>query len=199
MVDQWINDGLSKIHYLIANSGEDYFKSSVSIPLVNGTKAYTLATSFCKVNGVDLDDGGSIISLQRYMTQERNMFSGLTGISSPGFSSYMYRIVGNDIELIPTPGTGTIIVNHVPHFDKLIADGQLVHNSVQQGWEAYAVYDASAKVLMREESDASFWIGEAQQMFALVKNALEPRDKTQPLRITDVWQRYRRSWFDGWS
>lgn len=204
-VNQWINDGLKEVHYLLASSGEDYFKSSGTVTLVGGTSSYALSaftpaiTDLYKIKGVDLTSGGQTYDVPRYMVGERNQFKGDVIIAG-NVQRYMYRLNGNNIDLIPTPGAGTITVNYVPQFAKLANDGDLVSSAVPEGWEDFAVAHACARAIRKEESDPGAWEQEKGQLMGMMMKSLEPRDMAEPLRVVDVHGRWSRSsWRNDWG
>lgn len=190
-VIQWLNDGLQEIHYLLANSGEDYFDVTPQlITLVTGTSQYALNADFYKVAGVDLLIGGASYDVPRIMAGERNLYT-RSGVAASD-SVFGYRILGNNIHLIPASGTGQMRVNYVPTFAKLAALADVVHQSVPEGWEAYAIATASAKQLAKEESDPSVMLAEAGKVWQQIKSFFEPRDRVEPMRIVDTHGRFTR-------
>lgn len=191
---QWLNDGLSRIHYLIASSGEDYLTKAASpTTLVAGTSAYALPSDFFKVKGVDLAVGGYTYDVDRYMPQERNRLQSATA-NGPG---YFYRIQGTNIVLIPTPGAGTLTVNYVPTFTA-ISGSTHVNDSVPDGWEEYAVNYAAAQCRRKAEEDSSDFDGKAAEWWATMVKFLEPRDQLEPMRIVDKYRRWDRDPWDSW-
>lgn len=198
LCDQWLNDGLSKIHYLLADSGEDYLSSSGTVALASGTDTYSLSsdlsiTDLYKIKGVDLVQGSHTYDVPRYMVGERNAYGEAAASPSLGSDSgYMYRLKGLDIVLIPPPGSGTLRVNYVPQFTKIGA-GDNVHSSVPEGWEDYAVLMASARAMQRERGDASMFLTQANEMWAMMNRFFEPRDQAEPLRIVDSSKRWERA------
>ncbi len=183
---QWINDGLSKIHYLMADSGEDYIAGvPATYTLVPGTASYDLPTDFYKVRGVDIVSGGQTFDVHRFMAAERNRRQD-ENAAGPG---YQYRLVGQTITLIPTPGTGELCVNYVPQFSVVTAN---LHEAVPEGWEDYAVNHASAMCLLKSQEDASFYLGQCAEQWANMKKFCEPRDQLEPLRVVDKSRRWDR-------
>ena len=56
-----------------------------------------------------------------------------------------------------------------------------------EGWEAYAIYRATAYCIAKEDGDASFWIAEAESMMAKIKQSASTRDQADPEKSTDVY------------
>jgi hypothetical protein len=193
--EQWVNDGLARIHYKIANSGEDYLLTAASsVPFVAGTSAYNLPTGFYKAKGVDyVGSDGLRYSLHRYMAAERNRREGApsTGIG------YEYRILSSTINFIPTPGSGSYILNYIPVYT-VLTSAALWSTVIPIGMEDYAVAYASAQCMMKEESDPSPWVARANELWEMITDWLEPRDQLEPLRVTDVHRRWEHNIWQQW-
>lgn len=195
-VNQWLNDGLQEIHYLLANSGEDYFNATPQSITLNGAASYALNSDFYKAKGVDYVVGSDSFDVPRISPGERNIYQRRT-VQPADFG---YRVLGPSITFVPPPSTGLVRVNYVPQFAKLTVDGNLVHSSVPEGWEAYAVAVATAKLLAKEESDNTVWLAEQKRLMAMMVAFFEPRDQVEPMRIVDAYGRFNRGGGDrDWS
>lgn len=194
-VNQWINDYLSEIHYMLADSGEDYFRSvSPSIALVASQSLYDLPSDFYKARGVDLIDGNSNrYDVPRFMTHERNAYAGTTLAQKADTpSGYLYRVLGDKLEIIPTPTAAgsSLQVRYVRQFAPLEADTDRVDPSVPQGWEDYAALMATANYSAKEEGDPTYWFARAERKLAIIREGLKQRDQVGVLRVTDVYGRW---------
>lgn len=194
-VQQWLNDGLARIHYRIADSGEDYLtKAASSVPFVAGTSAYSLPTDFYKAKGVDfIGTDGLRYSLRRFMAAERNRRQ---GAPSTGYD-YEYRIMASTINFIPTPGSGSYVLNYLPVYT-VLASADLWSTAIPIGMEDYAVQYASGQVKAKEESDASYWMAKAGEIWEQLSRWLEPRDQVEPLRVTDMHRRWDYNVWQQW-
>jgi hypothetical protein len=194
-VQQWINDGLARIWYKIADSGEDYLtKSASAVPFVAGTSAYALPTDFYKAKGVDYVGGDNLKhSLKRYMAAERNRREGAPSVGW----DYEYRLMSSTINFIPTPGAGSYILNYVPIYTAL-APADLWPVVIPLGMEDFAVLYAAAQCAGKEQSDTSFWQAKASETWALIERWLEPRDQVEPLRVVDVHRRWDHNVWMQW-
>ncbi len=193
--EQWVNDGLARIHYKIADSGEDYLtKAASSVPFVAGTAAYNLPSDFYKAKGVDyIASGTQRYSLHRYMAAERNRRE---GAPSTGYD-YQYRVMASTIAFIPTPGSGSYILNYVPVYT-VIASAGLWSTAIPIGMEDYAVAHASAQCCLKEDTDAQGWMARENELWAMITQWLEPRDQLEPLRVTDVHRRWEHNPWLSW-
>lgn len=190
--DEWLNDGLKRLYYKLADCGEQWFRKTQSITLVSGTAGYTLATDFYKVKGVDVVIGSDTYRVPRYMSQERNRKQLLNGSVIAGWADYEYMIHGTTIQIIPTPGSGTLKVHYVPQFARIATGGDLSTSGFPEGWEDYAVLEATVRGREKLEEDATYWIGERDRVWADIVQSATPRDQDEPKRYVDVTGRLRR-------
>lgn len=196
-VTQWLNDHMSEIHYLLANSGEDYFNVTPQSITLTGAASYALNADFYKAKGVDVLLGGQYYDVPRISPGERNVYQ--ANANGPRGAEFGYRILGGSIALLPVQSGGTLRVNYVPHFKRLVSgSNEAVDPSVPEGWEAYAVAQATAKLLAKEESDTTYWVNEAAKLWAQMKSFFEPRDQVEPMRVVDVYGRFSQGRFYDW-
>jgi hypothetical protein len=191
---QWVNDELAKIHYLLADAGGEYFKSSEDTDLIAGTSAYALPATFYKTLGMDYIDGsGNRFRMGRYGWQERDKYQEAGGVySGIGWAEYEYNIIGSQFELIPTPGSGSVRLYYVPHYTRRTYDSDPVNSAIPEGWEEYAVLGVAAKCLIKEESDASNLLGLQATMWQMMQNSARPRDQGEPKKTIDIYGRFSR-------
>lgn len=190
--EQWVNDALQKIHYKLANSGEDYFRSTADTAMVSGTSTYNLPSDFYKMTGVDYVTGGKSYRMGRFMSQERTLRQDEgPDTSTIPWSNYDYRVSGTVIEVIPTPGTGTIRVWYIPQFAK-ISGATVVSSAVPEGWEEFAALECAIKALAKEESSNPDLVQQRNELWQLITDFCEPRDRDEPKRLVDVYGRFSR-------
>lgn len=192
---QWLNDALARIHYMLANSGSDYFRKEGSITLVSGTSSYDLPSDFHQAVGVDEIRNSKRFRVPRFMSQERNKFEYL-GSGTPGYaglSTYEYRIAGQKLWIIPEPSNGaSLSLWYTPQFTKLSLDADLVDPSVSEGLEEYAVLDAAIKCGIKEDVARQDLIAQREVVWQQVRDYAQPRDVDEPRRYIDVHGRFGR-------
>lgn len=193
---QWVNDGLARIHYKIADSGEDYLiKAASSVPFVAGTASYNLPSDFYKAKGVDyVGTDGLRYSLKRFMANERNRRE---GSPTTGYD-YSYRILASTIIFIPTPGSGSFVLNYVPAFAVLSSGAAVWSTAIPIGMEDYAVAYASAQCALKENTDPSGFKSRADELWMMITSWLEPRDQLEPMRVVDIHRRWDHNVWQQW-
>lgn len=191
---QWINDALAKIHYMLADKPDDFFRDEFSIALVAGTSKYALPTDFLRANGVDELRGQKRFRVPRFMSQERNKWQHQAGetIGFGGVSTYEYRVAGSSLFVIPEPGVGELVLFYTPQFTKLEQDADVVDQSVPEGFEEYAVLDAALKFKIKERVDTAETERLRDVVWEQIKDFSGPRDADEPMRVVDVYNRFGR-------
>lgn len=190
---QWANDALSKMHYLVANSGQEYFKSSQDFTLVGGTDQYALPTDIHKPLGCDeITSSGSRYRMGRYGWQERDKYQDALGQSAVAWSQFEYLVIGQNLELIPVPSSGTVRLYYIPQFVKLVSDSDPVSPIFFEGWEQYAVLSVAINARDKQEVDYSQLAAERDQLWQMFVDFLAPRDAGEPKHVVDVYGRFSR-------
>lgn len=182
-LDAWINEANQKLHGMLVDAyGEEYASSTSTFTTDGTTTDFSVATSFYKLYGVDLDYNGSMRALQPYTRAERNSFrDNRTG----AWFMPRYSLVGNYIRLYPAPPsglTGTILF--APGPATLSAGTDTVQ--YPNGWDRFIVVDAAIQALAKEESDASALITEREAIRVEIEKAKELRDLAAPRQVTDM-------------
>ena len=174
-VNELINGALSEIHDMLVNAfGEHYVLSTATISLVVGTEAYSLPSVFLKLLKVWYASGD-----RRYRVPRANLDE-IDGLKLGPQSS------------------GSLQVWYAPQFAAPATDGTVISSAIPQGWEDFVVYDGVAKLLAKEESDTTVWIGERERARQRIMDAATPRDVGECLAVSDVSRRFvsRRDWLE---
>lgn len=147
--DRWrkfANQGLSELHYILAESYADWLEATQSVALVADQTDYPLASTVYKPLSADyVSSDGQNYNIPRFMLSERNdrqAASGWIGSSS----DYQMRIIGAVMRLQPAPNaTGTVTLTYIPAHRDLAQDDEPVHQAIPQGWEEMAAYGAAMR------------------------------------------------------
>lgn len=181
-----INDGLSELHYALANAeNADWFNSSVQIAVVKDTGAYALpngtlysnAKKFYKALKVYLREGSRRYKLRSF---ERGEIDGF--------------------EVAPL-NAGTIDLFYIPEFVALATAGASIDTAYPSGWEDYVALHLAVRLLLRESSfdKASAYAQERDRKLQHILRGITPRDIGTPGHIQDVTNRWSGSvWRPGW-
>jgi hypothetical protein len=192
-----------ELYDILMTSYEDYFASDYVAIQTNGTTAnYPLpdgvtnylggnyngtsgapAKAFYKLAGMDLNVNTSTItpsrvSLLRFDFIKRNTYVYPNSTSTIyGVYNMRYRIMGNNINIIPTPaGNQTLIAWYSPRLPLLLQDTDITTIGVS-GWLAYVITRAAKYALDKEEgTDTSKLDNEILFLKQRIEEASQNRD-----------------------
>lgn len=200
----YINQSYFELYDLLVQKfGNEYFVAPPLVIPTNGTASlalpdgtlYSGARPFYKLLGVDLQlNAGSgtqsYITLHKYEFISRNRYvypqltTNLLAANAP-----RYRIVGNEIQFIPTPQSGqNLRLWYIPRMQTLLSDSDVADGV--SGWTEYIAVDAAIKALQKEESDVSVLAAQKLMLEKRIEEAAENRDAGLPDTVSDV----RRRW-----
>lgn len=202
----YINQSYFELYDLLTTVYEDYYVAPALqlttdgvtqlYPLPNGTN-YNGAPPFYKLMGIDcgLDNSGNAwVTLKKFNFISRNRYV-YPNISSTflGVFNLQYRLLANNIELIPTPSANQILrIWYVPRMQQLLKDTDIADGI--SGWTEYIVVDAAIKALQKEESDVSVLMAEKAMLKQRIEESAMNRDVGQPDSISNT-----RSWAERWG
>lgn len=195
-----INSSIAELYDKLVAATPDYFESTQTLDIVNGTASYALPTDYYKTIGVDvLRSDGTYISLRKYNTAERNFDANLGGVQR----EYMrYRIRGGYLVLVPSPSfTENDSVRHlyIPTPPRLSDYSDTLDDIAN--WSDYVVYDCCIKLGAKEEGDTSNWRALLAKIDARITQMAQTRDVGEPDTIRNceaedaerMWPRYAPS------
>jgi len=158
-----------------------------------------------KLRGVDLGlnpgttgtNNNGWVSIHKFMFAERNKyFYPNTHSTIYGVFNMCYRMLGNNIEFIPTPSSNQPVrLWFIPCLTELLQDTDMTSYSIS-GWIYYVIMRAAKYALDKEESDTT---GLGQEILFLktrIEAASQNRDAAEPDRISDTRNRFGGG---GWS
>lgn len=201
-----INDSAFELYDLLTTLYEDYFLAPGAIFQTNGTSQFYalpdgatnfqdltgtpfLARPFYKLVGVDCGvalNNNAWVTLHKFNFSSRNryIFPQITS-TFLGVFNLAYRVMGDNIEFIPTPsGAQYIRLWYIPRMTKLLKDTDILTDI--SGWSEYIVIDAAIKALEKEESDTSLLMAQKQAMKIRIEETAMNRDAGMPDTISDV-------------
>lgn len=179
---------------IIAAQDEPYDRGVHPITLQPNVSLYPLPSTGLFVTSVDIEWSGNVRkSAHRFTEAERNRFRGIQP-SWTHFGRIFFRLLGDNIEFIPTPLTAVrALVNYTPTFVPLTDPADLFPS--QNLWHMAAVYGLAGYIAQKDSNDEkSAWceIQKTKQL-ARIANMAGQRIDGEPPRI----QRVRtRSWED---
>lgn len=209
-VPEWntyINQSMFELYDLLVTVYEDYYIApAVSFltngnqflyPLPDGTN-YNAAAPFYKLIGVDLGlntANNAYVTIDKFNFVDRNRFVYPNSNSTIyGVFNMQYRVMGSNIEFIPTPTANqTIRLWYVPRLRQLLQDSDITSTGIS-GWIEYVITDAAIKALQKEESDVTVL---GMQKMALIKRIEDSASNRDPGRPDTISNSRRGDWYGG--
>ncbi len=217
--NSYINQSYFELYDLLCTVYEDYFLAPAILfqtdgttfqyPLPNGVNTFQNAAGqtvtpdpFYKLRGVDLalqTSRNAFVTIDKFNFGDRNRFVyPNTASTIYGVFNLRYRLMGNQIEFIPTPSAGQLIrLWYIPRLTELLQDTDILDGI--SGWTEYVITDAAIKALQKEESDVSVLAAQKMMLIKRIEESAMNRDVGQPDTITDV--RRNGGWGNtgGWN
>ncbi len=193
---------------LISAYDENYNLQTVTIqtngtlsnyPLPNGTNylggtfggvSGSPAQAFYKLSGVDLNVNtsnvtSSRVTLLKYDFIKRNQYVYPNSTSTIyGIYNMRYRLMGNDLRLIPTPsGNQTLTAYYVPRLPALLSDTDLTTIGTS-GWLRYVICRTAKYMLDKEQEGAETDKLDAELLF--LKQRIEQMASNRDIGVADT-------------
>lgn len=203
----YINQAMFELYDLLITSYEDYFVATpISFPCDGQTYLYALPNGsntflnpnnqtftpdpFYKLLGVDLalnNASNAYVTINKFNFIDRNRFVyPNTSSTIYGVFNLQYRIMGNNIEFIPTPSGGQIIrIWYIPRLKQLLQENDITTIGYS-GWLEYVIVRAAKFAMDKEESDTSRLTEELVFLKQRIEETAVNRDAGQPDKISDV-------------
>lgn len=164
----------------VIGRGQEYYRSSVDIPLIPGTGTYDLPADFYKPINVLSQQNGTWVDMFPWDAHDLDV---LLNQRAYGIVQFYYRLTGlqvsatlatpkTQIEIQPVPGSAWLVrVLYVPVVSNYVTAGD-VNYDCQNGWEDWIVWNCVAQCKDKGEEDPSFALGERsaadQRIMALI-------------------------------
>ena len=182
-VVRWCNQGLTELYdALVMARGLDWYRTTGTIALVDGTSSYSLPAAFYQLLGVRMNDGGALQPFTQADAAELR-----DGYVTSGSGPRYYQLGGSSIVFLPTPGTGTITLDYVPAFVDLADNSSDTFDGVN-GWEDYASLWAAKRMALKDadETRVALLSGELTAIGMRVRALATRRDAGTPRQVKDV-------------
>ncbi len=188
-----INAGLREVYAAVTGAYSDFYAATTTVTTTSGGYG-SLPFNFARLLGVDAQLNGVTSSLRKFTFRDRNLFAGYPYTARPFGPPAMYRLIGQQIQIMPIPITGTVITLwYTPTITQLVNDPD-TFDSVE-GWAEFATWFAVAAALAKEESDNSFAMQMKNDIMQRCMSDAGQRDAAEPERVTDVT---RDNGWDSW-
>lgn len=167
----WVNKGLSKLHYALADDDNTWATYTSQLSITSGTATVTLPTSpkFYKARAVYYRQGSNRYAIPRFEH----------GAEVDGW------------EVLPLQ-SGVIDLVFVTEFAPLATIGTAIDTIYPAGWEDYVSMFVATRMAIRDESfeQAQMLAGERDQALSLILQRAATRDNNLPQRVKDVTGRW---------
>jgi len=198
--NSYINNSYTELYdLLVAVYGDEYFVRNDYTFTTDGRSPglYPLPDDFYKMMGVDLTVNATqngYLTLKKFTFAQRNQYLyGGTSVPFYGFQNVSYRIMGSNVDLIPTPGGNqTIRLWYVPKPTVLLADSDIIDGI--SGWWEYIVIDAAIKAMQKEESDVTVLLMQKEVIKKRIEAMASNRDQGMAEGVTDVRGGFSGAW-----
>lgn len=214
----FINQAMYELYDLLITVYEDLYiatpvqfladGSTYLYPLPNGSNTFTNSVSlqpfipapFYKLTGVDLalnSASNAFVTVNKFNFVDRNRFVyPNTASTIYGVFNLQYRLLGSNIEFIPTPSGGqTMRLWYIPRLPVLLQDNDTTTTGIS-GWLQYVIIRAAKYALDKEESDTTKLDSELLFLKARIEETASNRDAGMPDKISDT---RAGNWSNGWS
>lgn len=208
--DSYINQSYFELYDLLVTAyGEEYFAATPAqfttngntyqYPLPDGITSFVngisgssgyIAPPFYKLMGVDLglnNAQNAWVTVNKFNFIDRNRFVyPNTASTIYGVFNLQYRLMGNNLQFIPTPTSNQPIrVWYIPRVTELLQDTDITVAGIS-GWSEYIITDAAIKAMQKEESDTSLLNGQKLALIKRIEDSSANRDVGQPDKISDI-------------
>lgn len=207
-----------ELYDLLITLYEDYYLATPVQFTVNGTQSqYPLpdgntdfasgldpnttivkAPAFYKLLGVDLaiqSASNANVTINKFNFIDRNRFVyPNTASTIYGVFNMQYRVMGNNIQFIPTPSSNqNIKLWYIPRLTELLKDTDMTTTSIS-GWIRYVIVRAAKYALDKEESSTAHLDAELVWLKQRIEESASNRDAGQTDTISDT-----RNTNNGWG
>lgn len=193
--NQYLTEARKQLYNIVTQAfGNDYYSSSTyTWTLGNGLQSYPLPNDFYKLNLVEValnaGDPNSWVTLRSYNWAQKNLYNYPNVYTMYGITNLRYRLVGNNIYIVPVPTGGqTLRMWYTARPKTLMADTDIVDGI--SGWEEFVIVTAAMTALIKEESDtAADFKALKDEQIKMIEEAAEHRDIGEPQLVTDSKRR----------
>jgi hypothetical protein len=220
--NSYINQAMFELYDLLITVYEDYFLappiqfstngSQFIYPLPNGSNTFQNALNptqtvtpqaFYKLVGVDLalnNATNAYVTINKFNFINRNRFVyPNTASTIYGVFNMQYRVMGNNIEFIPTPTANQQIrLWYIPRMTELLQDTDTTSMSIS-GWIEYVIVKAAYYALTKEESDTTNLVLQLAALQKRIEETASNRDVGQPDSISDTRSGNGNGWGNGFG
>jgi hypothetical protein len=203
----YINMAMAELYDLLVATFEDYYiaqpinfscdGTTFMYPLPNGINTFQTQNGttitpepLYKLSGVDLavnNAQNAWVTLGKYNFTDRNDYVYPNSSSTIyGVFNLRYRLMGNNIQFVPTPaGNQKIQLWYIPRLKELLQDTDVTTTGISQ-WVEYAIVRAAMYALDKEEADTSKLAAQLAMLKDRIEASAAYRDNSMPDTISNT-------------
>ncbi len=182
----YISQSWAELYNHIIKHDQNDYMSKYTITTTAGVSDYALPSDMYIDKGVDTLVAGQTVIFDRWMWEERAKYDGFV-TWAPGYP-WAYSLVGDNISFRPAPsGVFTCNVWYYPAPSVLTSASNPI--DCKAGFEEFMVADAAAKILVKDDRDASVCLGQKQAALQIVDMMASNRSRSNPNRVIRRWRR----------
>ena len=183
-----VNNALSKLHYHLANSQNDWFADQAYMPITAGVEYFPLP------DGTTYTHTSSDATIPRKFYRMTKLFLNVSNREYEIPRLFRHEEYGYTRAPLVS---GHADMLYVPEFKALTATSAAIDTTYPAGWEDYCAWIIARRLLMKEESfeAATAAAAEASELLKDINEAVCCRDSSYPQRIEDSsgrWDQGRR-------
>lgn len=203
--NSYINQSMFELYDLLVTVYEDYFIASPIVIQTNGASSYKLPNGsntfldvsgqtitprpFYKMVGVDRTlnaANNAYITVHKFNFIDRNKYSYAGGMSAyNGITEVQYRIMGNNLEFIPSPANGQMIkLWYIPRLIELLQETDTTDIGIS-GWIEYVIVRAAYFALTKEEADTQPLVMQLGALQKRIEESASNRDAGMPDTVSN--------------
>lgn len=194
-IQRLCDQGAAALYDLVLEwQGQEHFATTFAFNTVAQQSLYILPADFYQLLAVRIQIDGfwrsqepiNRVDADIYLNTSTLAYPYVPGYRLQGLQSGVGQVPVDQIEMLPVPqGVYPVQLEYVPNVSTFVSLGDVAY-FFDNGWEEWVTADVVAKLLAREESDPSFWLGERANAEARIRALAGSRDRSRPERIIDV-------------
>jgi hypothetical protein len=195
-----VNYELADLWDVLIATYEDYVVYRRFIDVVADQEDYPLPEDFYKSRKVfPIISGRRAEALRRFDLEKLGEADSLSAILTSPIEETRYKITGHRLWLHPIPSNAARLeLWYVPQGVTLKHLNDLVPAIFPNGWEEYIIEGVAARMLEKEESDATPHRTRQKEILQRIMILAEDRDVGEPHQMQDT-EGYNNQWGDRWG
>jgi len=188
IVPMYVNFEMAALWDILISTYEDYLVYRRMIPVVANKEDYALPEDFYKFRKIfPIVSGERCKPLKKFNLKDLGQASVDAAILVSQIEDTRYKVTGSRLWLYPEPSSAAQLeLWYVPQFPYLKNFDDLVPHQIPNGWEDYVVEGVAARLLEKEESDASAQRKRQKEVLQRIMVLAEDRDVGEPFQMQDT-------------